>query len=57
MGTKFTLTEQEREDIKKQYQYLIKESDDKKDDRKFCHGGNVKTLEEIVGDDTMEDYI
>ena len=27
------------------------------DDRKFCHGGNVKSLEEIVGDDESEDYI
>lgn len=33
------------------------EQPEKKEDRKFCHGGNVKTLEEIVGDDELEDYI
>ena len=27
------------------------------DDRKFCHGGNVKSLEEIVGHDEPQDYI
>lgn len=55
MGNKrFTITESEIESIKKLY--LIEQSEGK-DDRKFCHGGNVKTLEEIVGDDEMEDYI
>ena len=28
-----------------------------KEDRKFCHGGNVKTLEEIIGGDDAEAYI
>jgi hypothetical protein len=55
MGTKrFTITESEIDSIKKLY--MIEQSEEK-DDRKFCHGGNVKTLEEIVGDDEMEDYI
>ena len=55
MGNKrFTITESEIEAIKKLY--LIEQSEEK-DDRKFCHGGNVKTLEEIVGDDEMQDYI
>jgi hypothetical protein len=55
MGTKrFTITESEIDSIKKLY--MIEQSEEK-GDRKFCHGGNVKTLEEIVGDDEMEDYI
>ena len=33
------------------------EQSEKQDDRKFCHSGNVKNLEDIVGDDEMEDYI
>ena len=45
----------EKEEIKKLY--LIEQSENKKDDRKFCHGGNTKSLEEIVGGDEMEDYI
>ena len=53
MGTKFIITEQEKEEIKKLY--LIEQSENKKDDRKFCHGGNTKSLEEIVGGDEMED--
>ena len=27
------------------------------DDRKFCHSGNVKSLDEIIGGDDAEDYI
>jgi hypothetical protein len=54
MNKRFQITESEIESIKKLY--LIEQSE-KKDDRKFCHGGNVKTLEEIVGDDGAEDYI
>ena len=55
MGKRFQLTESDKEQIKKLY--LIQESETSEDDRKFCHGGNVKSLEEIVGDDTAEDYI
>ena len=55
MGKKFQLTESDKEQIKKLY--LIEQSETKEDDRKFCHGGNVKSLEEIVGDDEAEDYI
>ena len=55
MGKKFTLTEHEKLEIKKLY--LNEQSETKKDDRKFCHGGNVKSLEEIVGGDETEDYI
>ena len=55
MGKRFQLTESDKEQIKKLYR--IEESETNEDDRKFCHGGNVKSLEEIVGDDTAEDYI
>lgn len=55
MGKKFTLTEHEIEEIKKLY--LNEQSETKKDNKKFCHGGNVKSLEEIVGGDETEDYI
>ena len=54
MGKRFQITESEIESIKKLY--LIEQSEEK-EDKKFCHGGNVKTLEEIVGDDEAEDYI
>jgi hypothetical protein len=55
MGNKrFTITESEKESIKKLY--MIEQSE-KKEDRNFCHSGNVKTLDDIVGDDEMEDYI
>ena len=55
MGTKrFTITESEIDSIKKLY--MTEESGEKKD-RKFCHGGNVRSLDEIMGDDEAEDYI
>jgi hypothetical protein len=55
MGTKrFTITESEIDSIKKLY--MIEQSEEK-EDRKFCHGGNVKTLDDIMGDDESEDYI
>lgn len=54
MGKRFELTEEEKQQIQKMY--LIEQSE-QKDDRKFCHGGNVKTLEEIMGDDESDDYI
>ena len=55
MGKRFQLTESDKEQIKKLY--LIEQSETKEGDRKFCHGGNVKSLEEIVGDGEAEDYI
>ena len=54
MSKRFVLTEDEKQSIKKLY--MIEQSK-QKDDRKFCHGGNVKTLEDIVGSDELEDYI
>ena len=52
MSKRFIVSEQEKNTIRKMY--LIEEP---KDDRKFCHSGNVKTLEEIIGGDEAEDYI
>ncbi len=54
MSKRFVLTEDEKDTIKKLY--MIEQSE-QKDDKKFCHGGNVKSLEEIVGSDEVEDYI
>ena len=55
MGKRLQITESDKEQIKKLY--LIEQSETKEGDRKFCHGGNVKSLEEIVGGDDAEDYI
>ena len=52
MSKRFIVTEQEKDTIRKMYL-----QEDKKEDRKFCHSGNVKSLEEIMGDDEAEDYI
>jgi hypothetical protein len=54
MSKRFVLTEEEKDSIKKLY--MIEQSEEK-GDKKFCHGGNVKTLEDIVGSDELEDYI
>lgn len=54
MSKRFVITEDEMKSIKALY---IKEQSEEKGDRKFCHGGNVKTLEDIVGTDELEDYI
>jgi hypothetical protein len=54
MSKRFVLTEEEKDSIKKLYMI---EQPEQKDDRKFCHGGNVKRLEDIVGSDELEDYI
>ena len=55
MGTKrFTITESEIDSIKKLY---MTEESEGKEDRKFCHGGNVRSLDEIMGDDEADDYI
>jgi hypothetical protein len=54
MGKRFEITESEKQLIQKMY---LVEQPEKKDDKKFCHGGNVRSLEEIMGDDETEDYI
>ena len=54
MKNRFILTETEREEIRKKYFFEQKSS---ADERKFCHKGNTKTLEEVMGDDEPEEYI
>jgi len=54
MGKRFEITESEKQLIQKMY---LVEQPEQKDDKKFCHGGNVRSLEEIMGDDETEDYI
>lgn len=54
MAIKFQITEEEKKEIRKNYFF---EQSEKKGDRKFCHSGNVKSLEEIVGGDDADDYI
>lgn len=53
MGKRLEITEDERKRIQKMY-LMTEES---KTDKKFCHGGNVKSLDEIVGDDESDEYI
>ena len=53
MGKRFQLTESEKKTIRSMY-FL---SEEQNEGKKFCHGGNTKSLDEIVGDDEMEDYI
>lgn len=52
MSKRFVVSEQEKKTIREMY--LMEEP---KEDRKFCHSGNVKTLEEIMGDEEEDDYI
>lgn len=52
MNKRFIISEEERNEIRKNY-FL----ENKNSERRFCHKGNVKTLEEIVGDDDPQDYI
>jgi len=54
MAKRFEITESDKESIKKLY---LTEQPEEKGDRKFCHSGNVRSLEEIMGDDNAEDYI
>lgn len=53
MGKRFFLSEDEKTSIRSLY--LTEESE--REDRKFCHSGNVKTLDEIMGDEDQNDYI
>ena len=52
MNKRFFLTEDEKNNIRKNYFYEQKTPEQKR----FCHKGNTKTLEEIVGDNEYEDY-
>lgn len=52
MGKRFFISEDEKKEIQKLY--LVEED---KSPKNFCHTGNVKSLEEIMGNDEFEDYI
>lgn len=54
MNKRFIITEEEREQIRSKYFF---EQSNKEDERHFCHKGNTKTLEDIIGSETAEDYI
>lgn len=53
MGKRFFLSEEEKKTIRTMY--LSEEPQE--EGKKFCHSGNVKTLDEIMGDDEQNDYI
>ena len=55
MNRRFILTEEEKKSIREQY--FFEQSSSKSEQKRFCHKGNTKTLEEIVGDGEAEDYI
>lgn len=55
MSKKFFLTEEEKQEIRKKY--FFEQSEIKKEDGRFCHKGNTKSLEEIVGGMDPEDFI
>ena len=56
MNRRFILTEEERNSIRKQYFFEQSESSTK-EERLFCHKGNTKSLDDIVGGNDAEDYI
>ena len=53
MSKRFIISEEEKSQIRKNYFFEQSEGSDKK----FCHSGNVKTLEDLVGNDDASDYI
>ncbi len=55
MNRRFIISEEEKKSIRGQY--FFEQSTTKSESKRFCHKGNTKTLEEIVGDGEAEDYI
>lgn len=53
MNRRFIVTEEEKKKIRSQYFF----ENSKQEDKRFCHKGNVKSLEEIVGDEEGDEYI
>lgn len=53
MGKNFLITEEEKNRIRNYY--FFEQSDN--EERRFCHKGNTKSLEEILGDDEGSDYV
>lgn len=56
MAKRFEVSDNDKNHIRKLY-LLESDGQIEKDDRKFCHGGNTKTLSDIIGDDEYEDYV
>jgi hypothetical protein len=54
MERRFILTEEEKKDIRKKYFF---EQSTEKTEKRFCHKGNTKSLEDIMGPEDAEDYI
>lgn len=54
MERRFIITEEEKKDIRKKYFF---EQSSGMSQKKFCHKGNTKSLEEIMGVEDGEDYI
>lgn len=54
MNKRFYLTEEEKQEIRKNYFF---EQSDSKEEKNFCHKGNTKQLSDIIGDIDPEDYI
>lgn len=55
MNRRFIITEEEKKSIRGQY--FFEQSNSSREEKRFCHKGNTKNLDEIVGDDEAEDYI
>lgn len=55
MNRRFIITEDEKKSIRGQY--FFEQQTTKSEEKRFCHKGNTKKLEEIVGDGDAEDYI
>ena len=54
MERRFIVTEEEKKNIRKQYFF---EQSTEKTEKRFCHKGNTKSLEDIMGPENAEDYI
>ena len=55
MNKRFILSEEEKNEIRKNY--FFEQSQKSEEERLFCHKGNTKSLEDILGNDESEDYI
>ena len=54
MNRRFVITEEEKNQIRKNYFF---EADTNKEQKRFCHKGNTKSLDEIIGEDAYENYV
>ena len=53
MGKRFVITEEERKSIRNYYFF----ENENNEEKMFCHKGNTKSLEEIIGDEDGDDYV